>query len=481
MKNKVSWICTTYRRATCVERIIYQYYQQTYKNKELIIFNTDTENPITLDFIDDTIIVINNNTDYETGLTYTNRGQICRDATSHASGYYFMLADDDDIYLPWYIEQAVDGIKLSSKDAWKPEKSFFANGGKIDLVKNTLEASVIVKTHRIKEIGFNIEKTGCEGLTWYNKLKDEQHLDENNKNYIPSYCFNWSDPPQISGHKQSGNIDNPNNFENHKLQSKDPCIRPLSKTKFSSTIYFPYYSFLINNIDSLNKEFFDKYAYKHIQNINPTIKIKHEINNTEVKNNKFDIEDLFRNKPKSIHDIIPSEFFTKYDNWDYVWSGNCFEWYYALSKIIQPKSFMEIGVRFGFSFLPTLLGSTNLEYALGWDLETYGNNEAAKENIKKYYTGNCIWELQHIDSQQMSELPQFFDLVSIDGCHDYECKIHDLNIVSKNSLYTIIDDYDYHPQVRDAVTYWMKNNIEKIEWSLYIPSFRGTQLIRFKQ
>ena len=55
------------------------------------------------------------------------------------------------------------------------------------------------------------------------------------------------------------------------------------------------------------------------------------------------IEQLFNNKPKSIHDIIPSEFFTKYDSYDYVWSGNCFEWYYAISKTIQPKTFLEIG------------------------------------------------------------------------------------------------------------------------------------------
>jgi hypothetical protein len=39
--------------------------------------------------------------------------------------------------------------------------------------------------------------------------------------------------------------------------------------------------------------------------------------------------------------------------------------------------FLEIGVRFGFSFLPTMLASDKLEYALGWDLETYGDNNIA--------------------------------------------------------------------------------------------------------
>ena len=45
----VSFICTTYRRYRCVERIIEQFIQQDYSHKELIIFNTDVENPMDLD------------------------------------------------------------------------------------------------------------------------------------------------------------------------------------------------------------------------------------------------------------------------------------------------------------------------------------------------------------------------------------------------------------------------------------------------
>lgn len=194
----------------------------------------------------------------------------------------------------------------------------------------------------------------------------------------------------------------------------------------------------------------------------------------------MDIQTLLDAKPNSIHDIIPSEFFTKYDSYEYVWNGNCFEWYYAIAKIIKPKTFMEIGVRFGFSFLPTLMGSEELEYALGWDLETYGNNQIANENIRSYYNGNCKWEIKHVDSQSEKELPQFFDLVSIDGCHDYNCKIHDLNMAMKNSKYVILDDYDYHTDVRNSVSQFMRDNVKSIDWALYLPTFRDSQLIKFK-
>ena len=258
--KKVSFVCTSFRRFTCVERIIAQYYAQTYPNKELIIFNTDVEYPMMLGFYDANIIVINNNTDYNTGLQYQNRGQICRDAVTHATGDYFMLADDDDIYLPWHLQQAVDGIEQNGKDAWKPECSFFATQTEIKMAKNTMEASVIVKMNRIREIGFREDKTGYEGLSWYTVLRDEGNLDENNKNYVPSYCFNWGDPPEVAGHKQSGDINNPDNFENHKQKSGDYATKPLQNTFDLQSTYDPYYKLLRNFKPLFNQQHFERYV-----------------------------------------------------------------------------------------------------------------------------------------------------------------------------------------------------------------------------
>ena len=258
--KKISFVCTTYRRVTCVNRIIAQYHAQIYPNKELIIFNTDAEYPLVKGFPDDSIIIINNGIDYQTGAEYTNRGQICRDAVTHATGDYFMLADDDDIYLPWHLQQAVDKIEEVGKDAWKPQMSFFATRTKLELVKNTLEASVIVKMHRIREIGFREDKTGMEGLSWYTQLRNEGQLDENYTDYIPSYCFNWGDPPLIAGHKQSGDIDNPNNFHNHKIQSQDYAIEPLTNCYDLTDVYLPYYEFIETNKELFPLELRIKYV-----------------------------------------------------------------------------------------------------------------------------------------------------------------------------------------------------------------------------
>lgn len=260
MYKKLSFVCTTYRRFTCVERVVAQYHAQTYPNKELIIFNTDVDYPYELGFDDPSIIIVNNDTDYISKEPYSNRGQICRDAVTHATGDYFMLADDDDIYLPWHMQQAVDGIEANGKDAWKPAASFFSATDRVEMCQNTLEASVIVKMDRIREIGFRSDLTGYEGLSWYTKLRDEGNLDENFRDYVPSYCFNWSDPHEIAGHKQSGDIDNPDNFENHKRASLDFAKRPLERNLDLTQVYSKYYDFLRTNREIFHRESFEKYA-----------------------------------------------------------------------------------------------------------------------------------------------------------------------------------------------------------------------------
>ena len=45
MSKKISAVMCTYRRFTCVERAVNCFLAQTYQNKELIIYNTDVDNP----------------------------------------------------------------------------------------------------------------------------------------------------------------------------------------------------------------------------------------------------------------------------------------------------------------------------------------------------------------------------------------------------------------------------------------------------
>lgn len=251
----------TYGRFNMVQRSISMFLAQTLTDSELIILHTDTDQALVMDFEHPRLRIINNSIDYLTGLPYTNTGSIRRDCLTHATGQYYVCWDDDDIFLPWALQQAYDGVSLGNEIAWKPAKSFYRNGsGEIELVRNTMEASCIIGMQTLREIGFNLS-SGPEGLSWYIKLRNTGLLDENNDRFCPSYCFDWSYDPQI-GHRQSGGINDPNNFDNHIKKSQDrPNGRMIRPEKIDlRSIYAPFYSWLDDNSDRVDPEYHVRYV-----------------------------------------------------------------------------------------------------------------------------------------------------------------------------------------------------------------------------
>jgi len=250
--EKISCVMTTYRRFTCVERSISMFLAQDYANTELIIYNTDVEHPLSLDdtFADvkNKIKVINNNIDFQTKAPYTNVGAIRRDAFTFVDGDGYITWDDDDIFFPWNIRQCVDGITRSGKSAWKPTYSFMKHlGYPPQLAYNNMEASILTKVEKIREFGFNTEKTGAEHLGWLDKLVRYNDILVDN-DAIPGYCFYWSDEPSIGGHKQSNyaEFQRPDNFERHKLYTTDIATRPLMRRhiNYYITVFAPFISLL---------------------------------------------------------------------------------------------------------------------------------------------------------------------------------------------------------------------------------------------
>lgn len=263
--KKLSAVCCTYGRFKYVERVINFYLQQTYPYKELILFNTDTESP----YIDEPcvlaaygILIVNNSIDMVTKQPYTNVGAIRRDALKFASGELTVTWDDDDSFMPYFMQQAVDRMEQTGLPSFKPEKSFFYSGGNLRLVMNTMEASVVASMEKVREYGYLLE-TGKEGLGWYTKMRDNKELDEHDKYYIPSYCFDWNTTFNNEYvHRQSGDIDNTDNFNNHKSASKDAVndrrIAIYDEEKMRE-IYQPYFDFIRNNEAEFPQELIEKY------------------------------------------------------------------------------------------------------------------------------------------------------------------------------------------------------------------------------
>ena len=269
---QVTAVMCTYGRFTCVERAMNCFLAQTYPNKRLIIYNTDTNSRYEIQdwFSEKRILVWNNNTDYLTKENYTNVGAIRRDAldlVSDGLGGYVVTWDDDDVFLPWFMEQAIDRIRETNLPSFKPEMSFFYSGDNLRLVMNTLEASVVAKYEKVREYGYLLE-TGKEGLGWYTKMRDKRELNEHDKYYLPSYCFNWNDGYEMNApHKQSGDIDNPDNFNNHKEASIDAVngrsLGIYTEEKMRET-YKPYFDFIEKHSADFPPELVEKYFTPHL-------------------------------------------------------------------------------------------------------------------------------------------------------------------------------------------------------------------------
>lgn len=278
---KVSCITPTYRRFNCIERsITFFLSQKTTIQKELIILNTDTDYPLELDntFTDqekDQIKIINNNTDYVTGTDYNCTGAIRRDAFSHATGEYYITWDDDDIFLPWNIQQCVDGINKSNKGAWKPYYSFmwfrnrscewtdYRTTAIPKLQHHFLEASAIVKS---EHVSFLLE-SGRENFGWYQPLIDSDNFANSMRIddlSIPGYCFNWADDTIIGGQqKQSGGFnvrDNIKKFQTHKQLNTDKATRKLTRKKLSDySIILESCNKALQSLDSIHQPLIEKY------------------------------------------------------------------------------------------------------------------------------------------------------------------------------------------------------------------------------
>lgn len=219
---KVSCVCCTYGRFSFVRRSIAFWLNQDYRNKELIIFNT-APIPLSLDssIAHAGISVINQPNCIKSAEPYSSLGSVRSDAMIHTSGDVYVCWDDDDMFLPWHLSQGVERLRERGRAAWMPAQSYFSmNGGRtFQLSRNAFEASVLVRMKSLLRYGFDSEgKSGAEHLPWRVGMVRDGDLSENDEvTPYESYAYIWGEP----GHKTSGSIDQPNNFENHKSLSAD--------------------------------------------------------------------------------------------------------------------------------------------------------------------------------------------------------------------------------------------------------------------
>ena len=188
------------------------------------------------------------------------------------------------------------------------------------------------------------------------------------------------------------------------------------------------------------------------------------------------IQDIIELKPDSIFKILPESIFDGCEYKQDIENGDAFEYYTALTRYYKPNSILEIGVLHGFSLMSMIAGCINkIKTIDGIDSEAmlHNSNSIASWNI--YNIFKIIPNLWTIDSISISKIYLKYDIIHIDGDHNFINCLHDLNLAANNTNVILIDDYLSHKSVREACDTFIKNN--KIKNSFVLPKVNGLFVI----
>lgn len=134
---------------------------------------------------------------------------------------------------------------------------------------------------------------------------------------------------------------------------------------------------------------------------------------------------------------------------------------YALAKLIQPRSILEVGVRFGYAANSFLLAAPTATY-LGLDVDepSWGPYKGvprlwAETTLRARYHGALISTLS-VDTQKAHKyanwVPQIFDMIHIDADHSYRGALHDMQTFWPFCRRVmVVDDTAEIPEVASAV------------------------------
>lgn len=227
--------------ATCgrhksLERCVDMFLNQDYEGEHtlLIYNNSDVDQWMDSHIVplpsNKKIIVYNNDIDKLTRKKYTNLGAIYRDILMMVPYSCDLINhfDDDDLFYPNHISEGVKGFIKGGKEAYKPLYSYYRHKNGIEKVNNTLEPSIFVSLKWLKKYGFR-ESTSDQHLQWVIPLVEQNQIFSDPEG-ISTCIYNWGD--DYFAFKTSGDMKNPNNFENYRKNSNDHGDRIITPKPF---------------------------------------------------------------------------------------------------------------------------------------------------------------------------------------------------------------------------------------------------------
>src|ERR1035441_145225 len=115
---------------------------------------------------------------------------------------------------------------------------------------------------------------------------------------------------------------------------------------------------------------------------------------------------------------------------------------YAVSKIVRPRTILEIGVRYGYSAQAFLAATPSAQY-LGLEGDSVaavlepGTIEWAREALVHYDA-----RIQIADTQTLEILEDGpYDLIHINGLKDGDGTLHDIRLALEKGRYVLVDHF----------------------------------------
>lgn len=181
---RVACLMGTYGRVTLASEALACFLQQTaIDDAVLIIYN---QHPTPLAF-DHPRVLVFNETPAHQGLRFIRRRMM--ELMPDPSVEFIHWWDDDDLYLPWHLEDCLTHIRDAT--SWKPTRSWYSERNTtFALAANRFEGSWLMRTEAVKAAPFDayVDYTDHPFMVWQEELGLVRSTDLGD---LASYVYRW--------------------------------------------------------------------------------------------------------------------------------------------------------------------------------------------------------------------------------------------------------------------------------------------------
>lgn len=155
---------------------------------------------------------------------------------------------------------------------------------------------------------------------------------------------------------------------------------------------------------------------------------------------------------------------------------------WAIAKVLNPSTILEIGVRYGYSARAFLEANPQAQLiGIDADLPVFGGQSGAVDWAEQSLAAHFDVNIIKTNSQRLQRFPgDIFDLIHVDGQQDGDGTFHDLDLALVQARHILVDGYHWTRGNFQAANEWLWLNKAAIEAAITIPGYAGELLIRTK-